>query len=115
MENLIAVFGENKYGYFSGIVVFDSRQVMPTQKEVVSIIKKYIDNVGTIRQIVFPPLSNNGKYEGNYFNFVFDSSEKQNLKVFYENTNLLEDFKNNPFNIWENTDMVISLRDTNEI
>lgn len=101
-DNLIAIIGENKgYGFFAGKLFFDSRQKMPSQKKILMIIKKYIDITGKKVKIIDPPLGIDGKYTGNYFDFIFKSDEKQEIKVIYENKELLEKFKKNPFVIWE--------------
>lgn len=101
-DNLIAIIGENKgYGFFAGKLFFDSRQRMPSQKEVLMIIKKHIDIAGKKVTIIDPPLNIDGKYTNNYFDFIFKSDEKEEIKVFYENKELLENFKKNPFVTWE--------------
>lgn len=101
-DNLIAIFGgSNDFGSFSGKLVFDSRKKMPTHKEIIMIIKKYINIKGLKVTIIDPPLDINGKYTGNYFDFIFESDKKQKIKVFYQNIDLLEDFKKNPFVVWK--------------
>lgn len=107
MDRLLAIIGKSEWGHFAGKIVFDSRQEMPTQKEVLTIIKKYINIIGIQVDLIEPPLSITGKYEGNYFDFIFNLNEDHETKIFYENRRLIEDFKNNPINIWYSDKMII--------
>ena len=107
MDRLLAIIGKSERGRFAGKIVFDSRHKMPTQKEVLTIVRKYINITGIQVDLIEPPLSITGKYDGNYFDFIFNSNEEHKTKIFYENRNLIEDFKNNPINIWCSDKMII--------
>ena len=103
MENLMAVIGRQRNGYISAKIIFDGREEMPTKQDVIDVAREYFKELKEIK-IVFPMQNYLGKYEQNCFDILSyretNDVEDYDTKVFYENRELIEDFKKNPIIIW---------------
>lgn len=104
MKNLMAILARCENKVVSVKLVFDSREEMPTIEDIKSLMKKYVPYV-KIFKLIAPPLSQNGSYEGNYFDALSYEKEHESqdfkTKVLFENNSLISDFKENPKNIWK--------------
>lgn len=104
MRNLMAIISRNKYGCCSTKLIFDCREEMPTTDEIKAILQEYMPKIQKFK-LIEPAININGKYLDNWFDVLsYDGEHSYNefdTKTIYENRELIEDFKQNPDNIWE--------------
>lgn len=104
MKNLMAIISRNQYGCCSTKIVFDSREKMPIMDDITVVLKKFMPEIQNFK-VIEPAVNNSGKYLDNWFDVLsYDgehSYEEFDTKTIYENRELIEDFKQNPDNIWK--------------
>lgn len=104
MKNLMAIISRNRNGCCSTKIVFDSREKMPTIDDIMVILKKFMPEIQNFK-VIEPAVNNSGKYLDNWFDVLsYDgehSYEEFDTKTIYENRELIDDFRQNPDNIWK--------------
>lgn len=104
----MAIISRNQYGCCSTKLVFDSRDKMPTVDDIKNILKEHMPGIKQFK-LVEPAINSFGKYLDNWFDVLSYNGEHNyeefETKTIYENRELIDDFKQNPDNIWECEDM----------
>lgn len=105
MQKVLAIIAKCENEIVSVKLMFDSRVQMPQIREIKKIVKEYLPQIKSFT-LINPPLNYKGEFTGNYFDVLSYKGSHSfldfELKEFYSNMELIEDFKKNPNNIWKN-------------
>ncbi len=105
MQKVLAIIAKCENEIVRVKLMFDSRVQMPQIREIKKIMKEYLPQIKSFT-LINPPLNYKGEFTGNYFDVLSYKGSHSfldfELKEFYSNMELIEDFKKNPNNIWKN-------------